>query len=267
MNRYKFLEEKHIHTLDGNPLKGNTTVLGVIAKNLTWWAAELAAVEALESGEHIPTIREEYEVVKAIDDPIQRKVAMDNLQKKYPAFKKARFAHYDNKNKKAKKGTDMHEELEKYVKLMISDQNGNPMLMNGYEHESVEIFAKWSIKNVKRFIASEFHCYSEKLWTGAIGDLLYESMKGDLVLMDFKSKKETYRSDYLQDAGIDIMVNENGILDAEGNLVGKIDKTINSYGVYPFGVKDPEPSFYYDVDLAKKVYVATVELDSFINNK
>ena len=62
--RYRFLnsEGEHLHQLNVNgywkPLIGTTTALSVLSKNLTWWSAELAAIECLEAGEGIPTIRE-----------------------------------------------------------------------------------------------------------------------------------------------------------------------------------------------------------------
>ena len=63
-NEYKYIDEgkEHLHTYLGKPLLGTSTVVGVLSKNLTWWAAETAAVECLEAGEHIPGIREEYRV-------------------------------------------------------------------------------------------------------------------------------------------------------------------------------------------------------------
>jgi len=126
MNNYKFLDAKgeHMHTLDNRPLYGTSSIVGIISKPLTWWAAELAAVECLEAGEKIPTIREEYLAAVASDD---KKKAIDALQKKYPIFKAARFAHFTSKNKKAEAGTDLHLELSNYIIACIRDNNGVPL--------------------------------------------------------------------------------------------------------------------------------------------
>src|SRR4051812_33500370 len=117
---YKFIDEKreHLHTLDGKPLIGTSTICGIIGKDgaLAWWAAELAAVDALSTDTFYPSLREEFEVVKKIADYKERKGGMDALQRKYAAFKAARFAHYNAKNEAAEKGTDLHAELEEYVK-------------------------------------------------------------------------------------------------------------------------------------------------------
>ena len=38
-NRYKFDAKEHLHSLDSKPLVGTSTVMGIVAKPLTWWAA------------------------------------------------------------------------------------------------------------------------------------------------------------------------------------------------------------------------------------
>ena len=40
--KYQFNEKEHIHTLDDKPLMGTSTVVGIIAKPLTYWASGLA---------------------------------------------------------------------------------------------------------------------------------------------------------------------------------------------------------------------------------
>jgi hypothetical protein len=266
MNRYKFINEgrQHLHTLDGKPLVGTSTVLQVLSKPLTWWAAELAAVVCLEAGECIPTIREEYLAAAAKFGP-EKKKAIDALQKKYPVFKKARFAHYDRKNDAADTGIDMHAELEKYVVRMITDNASEPARMNGYDHVAVECFAEWAVANVKCFISSEGHCYSERLWTGGITDLFFQDKEGRLAVMDFKSSKDVYLSQFIQCAGYDIEIEENGILDADGNLLMKAERPADYYAVFPFGAENPEPKFRFDTDNLRKAFEATVTLHKIIN--
>lgn len=127
MNKYRYTdteEKKHLHEIEHNgewkPLTGTSSAVSeVLAKNLTWWSAELSAVECLEVGEKIPTIRQEYLEAVASDD---KKKAIDALQKKYPLFKKARFAHFEKKNETAKSGTDLHEILERFCRAEIRRQ-------------------------------------------------------------------------------------------------------------------------------------------------
>src|SRR5258708_4411153 len=42
---YKFDKENHLHSLDGKPLIGTSTVVGVVSKPLTWWASGLAVAK------------------------------------------------------------------------------------------------------------------------------------------------------------------------------------------------------------------------------
>lgn len=261
MNRYKFIDEKrqHLHTLDQKPLIGTSTVTGIISKNLTWWAAELAAVEALEAGDCIPTIREEYLAAKKLGKP-----GIDALQKKYPIFKASRFAHYNAKNDAADTGTDMHAELEKYVKRTMATGEGLPYAdVSGFA--PVETFSLWAIQNVKKFISSEGHCYSERLWTGGIIDLVFLDMNDNLVIMDFKSSKEAYPNHFIQIAGYAIEAEESGILDANGNLMYKVEKPIEYFAVFPFGAEKPEPEYRNDTRELKAGFEAATVLHKLIN--
>lgn len=261
---YKFINTKgeHLHELDGKPLIGTSTVLNVLGKTLTWWAAELSAVECLEAGEHIPTIRAEYlEAVNSED----KKKAIDALCKKYPTFKKARFAHFDKKNKAADAGTDMHEELEKYIKSCIETNSGIPLAHSVGEIVQVSIFVDWALANIKRFIVSEGYCYSTRLWVGGIVDVLAELKDGQIGIIDFKSSKDVYFSQFLQCSGYAIEISENGLFDKEGNELYKLEKPISFFAVFPFGAKKVEPQFNYDVEAVKKGFESCVQLYKLIN--
>lgn len=259
---YKFDRENHIHSLDGKPLIGTSTTIQVISKPLTWWAAELAAVAALESGDHIPTIRAEYEEACKRSD---KKKAIDALQRKYPAFKKARFAHFEKKNDAADKGTDMHEELERYIKHSLRNFEGKPYESSDLMPDPTITFADWAMKNVKRFLVSEGYCYSEKLWTGGITDCIAELNDGRLVIIDFKSSKEAYLSQFIQVAGYDIEASENGIFDEDGNLILKLEHPIDGYIIFPFGAEKVEPQFQFDTVGIRKGFESAVVLHKLIN--
>ena len=226
--------QNHLHLLSVNggnwlPLTGTSGVSGVIAKTLTWWAAELAAVTCLEKGEKIETIRQEYEVACKSPD---KKKAIDALQKKYPLFKKARFAHFERLNDSADEGTDTHSICEAYVKSVMS---GSPVFPTD---ERVLKFVRWSEVNVKRFLWSEMYCFSERYWLGGIGDCGAEMMNGDYAILDFKSAKEVYFNNLIQVALYDIEITENGGFDKNGNKVFTLDKPITKYIIVPFGAVD-----------------------------
>ena len=139
------------------------------APTLEWWAAELSAITCLEVGEKIPTIREEYLQAVASDN---KKKSIDELQEKYPIFKKARFAHFNDKNTKADKGTDMHQDLENYIKDCIENHEGKPYIKDGdfIKIKQVDDFSKWAVINVKKFLFSEAYCFDEELFVGGISD-------------------------------------------------------------------------------------------------
>jgi hypothetical protein len=265
---YKFVDEKreHLHTLDGKPLIGTSTACGIIGKDgaLAWWAAELAAVEALSTEAFYPELRGEFQAVKALPDVKERKAAMDALQKKYPAFKAARFAHYNAKNDAADKGVDMHAELEQYVKACIENNKGVPVPTGGaIEHKAVKAFAAWAVEHVERFLLSEAHCYSERLWVGGITDCVAKMKDGRLAVIDFKSSKDAYYGQFVQAGGYALLLEEKGAFTAEGKpiitMMSPVHKITALY-VVPFGSSDPTPREHLDVEGRKQNFEAAVHL-------
>lgn len=244
--KYEFNNKEHLHLLDGKPLTGTSSVGNVLAKNLVWWSAELSAVECLEIGEKIPTIREEYETACKSSD---KKKAIDALQKKYPIFKKARFAHFDKKNKTAKEGTDLHAELERYVKhVMKTGDDTGPLDMA----KQIIPFVEWTQKNVKKFIASEAHCFDEELWVGGITDCVAELNDGKLAIIDFKSAKEVYTNHLIQASGYAIQIEKNGLFSEDGEHSKKLEGKIEALIVVPFGAEIIIPEVKYDVEAYKQ---------------
>lgn len=266
MNRYKYIDEKkqHLHTLDGKPLIGTSSVVSVMAKNLTWWAAETSAIECLETGEKIPTIREEYLAACASPD---KKKAIDALQIKYPIFKKARFAHFDDKNKKAKKGTNRHELLEVYVKKCIADNDGIPL--NDYAFDSddpILNFKAWVIENIKKFLWSELHCYNENLWTGGIADVGWEDKQGRIIAGDFKSSKEAYFDQVVQVAGYDLEITHSGGLTPDGDKIFDLPNPIQGYCIVPFGGETLMPELFWDIENYKEGFKSALSLHKLSTN-
>ncbi len=263
MSRYRFLDSKgeHLHTLDGKPLIGTSTALKVLAKPLTWWASGLAVAELgwLNAKLHAPearleNVKKHLEKIKAME-PEEFVKLLDT----------AYAAHSKTLGKAAKDGTDMHAELEKYVRWCIAEFNGAPEPYSQGNHVAVEIFATWAAEHVSRFIASEVHCYSEELWTGGIVDLVFEDKEGRTAIMDFKSAKDAYQEHFFQCAGYDIEISENGVLDADGNELFRLEQPISYYAVFPFGKSNPEPMLNFDTESCKKAFRAAVELHKIIN--
>jgi hypothetical protein len=250
---YKFDSEKHYHSFENKPLLGCSTVVGVLSKNLTWWSAELSAVECLEVGEKIPTIREEYLEAKK-----KGKEGIDELQKKYPIFKKARFAHFVDKNEKADKGTDLHAELERFVKNTMENR------MATYD-EKIIPFITWTEENVDKFLWSEMHGFSDKLWVGGISDVGVKLKNGKVGIIDFKSSKDSYDSQFIQCAGYDILVSENGGYTEDGKKVFQLDEPIEFYAVVPFGSPKFKVDFRYNVEELREGFKSCVQLYKLTN--
>lgn len=270
MNRYKFLDAngQHLHTLDGKPLVGTSTAVGVLAKPLTWWAAGLAVGELgwtpIRGGDK-KFVPKDIRIAAAHAKHLEIKDMSDT---EYLALlDKGYYAHSKKLDSSAKQGTDMHAELERFVQQVMLENDGVPPTSAQYPHRAVQIFADWAAQNVARFIASETHCYSEELWTGGIVDLVYEDKQGRIVILDFKSSKQAYLAQFFQDAGYDIAITENGMFDALGNQTGKLDKPVSYYGVFPFGMAQPAPQFHFDTEGGKSGFRAAVTLHKLINQK
>lgn len=275
MNRYRFDDSidskgkaRHLHTLDGHPLFGTSTVLSILAKPLTWWASGLAVATLGWTDRNEKYVNGKGNIASR-RAPMEPRIeaageALESIKYLTPAeyldlLDTAYAAHSVKLDTSAEAGTDMHAELESFVKLCISGNDGKPVLDNS-EHKAVELFSKWSVDNVKRFVASEAFCYSERLFTGGIVDVMYADLNGDYVLLDFKSAKDAYDAHYLQNAGYDIALSENGILTKEGDLVQTVDRPFVAYGVLPFGMAEPVPQFRTDVEELKQGFIDCVSL-------
>lgn len=265
--RYRYIDEagEHLHTLDGIPLHGTSTIAGAMPKEgLTWWASEVASVVCLESGQHIPTIREEYAAVVALCGK-DKKNARDRLQRKYPIFKKARYAHRDHRDAKAVTGTGMHGELERYIKMCIYDHAGEPVpVLDGFMGREVGIFAEWALEEVDEFLWAEGHCYSEALWTGGICDCGAILRRGrGVAIIDHKSSQDAFPAQFAQLGGYDTAISENGVLTPNG---ARVLAPVNASAliVFPFGAAEPKPQIRLDVDNCRNGFRSAAGVRKFL---
>ena len=107
--------------------------------------------------------------------------------------------------------------------------------------DRIKPFIAWSDKNVKEFIASEAHCYSERLWIGGITDAVARLSDDKLAVIDFKSSREAYITQFIQACLYAIQINENGLFSEDGEHNLKLDQPIEKIVVIPFGA-DKMPS-------------------------
>lgn len=247
MEGYKFDNELHAHTLDGKPLIGTSSMASVLSKpGLTYWAAGLACEmfgwtnKGNAKTGWIPKekrIQDSWKVrhsIEGLDDEEYLKLLDD-----------AYSAHTRTLKKKAGEGTDMHEVMENYVKACIEKNEGKP-IQGKTENPKLQFFADWALMNVKKFLWSEMHCYSRALWLGGISDCGYEDNEGKIVILDFKSSKDVYLSQFWQCIGYAIQIEENGGFTPGGDKMLEPVK-IDYVAVLPFGMEAPEVKFYHDM--------------------
>lgn len=271
MNRYRFLNEKneHLHQLlvedEWKPLIGTSTVLSIVSKGgLNWWAAG-KAVEKLGWVKKLDGRKASKDEIEA--NELERMnaavVTLTRLQACQPGeylklLDEAYRAHDTTKKDAAEKGTDMHAELEKYVRSCMAYW-GKPQAYEG-EHKAVKLFAAWAKGNVQRFLWSELHCFSETLWLGGISDCGALLQDGRVCIIDFKSSKEAYMSAFWQIAGYDLQLSENGGYLADGEKVFDLPKPVEAYFVIPFGAEKPEPVPFYDMEGGQEAFKAALTL-------
>jgi len=253
MNRYKYtdLAGEHLHTLDGRPLIGTSRVAGAF-KTIPGWYASGKAVEVLgvtdpkvltrikngkatsqEKTDHMAAMRAAHSLIKGMDTD-QYCAMIDQAYRAHDTYMRSR----------AKVGTDLHAELQRFVRDEMSGQKNSSF---SYD-DKILPFIDWSFANVKRFLWSEGHCYSDAPnWIGGICDVGYEKHDGTLGIGDFKSAKDAYFEHHVQIGGYDTAISENGVLDADGNLLYTLEKPVSEYIVVPFGAETVKPVPNYDV--------------------
>lgn len=246
--KYYFDKKEHLHLLDNKPLTGTSSVGDVLAKPLTWWASGLAVQKF---GWLNPKKHSEEEVEKALTEGHLRVVKMTKDEYK-SLLDEAYRAHSIKLKDSATSGKDLHAELERYIKDCMKGNH------SAYD-KKIEPFIDWSRDVVKEFLWSEAHCYDEDLWVGGISDAGAKLIDGQTVLIDFKSSKEAYPTQFIQCAGYALQIEKNGLFTEDGQLIKKIDK-IDALIVVPFGAEIIEPQIRYDLENYKTGFKSAVQL-------
>lgn len=271
---------KHTHLLDLNDtgeykkLTGTSSVVDVLSKVLTWWASG-EAVKTL--GWIHPDIKKGGKKVGSV--PLADRLAaaekmlalikMMSPQEYLDLLDKAYKAHSVKLDDTAQAGTDLHAELEKFVKWKMTGK------LNGFTYnDRIAPFVDWSSHAVKKFIWSEVHCFHEVLWVGGISDVgailnghtietedgPIEVPDGTRAVIDFKSAKEYYTSQFIQGAGYALQVEKNGLLDPDGNKIGELDGPIQAIVIVAFGKEVVYPEVRMQADLYKEAFELCLRL-------
>lgn len=249
--KYEFNEKEHVHLLNGKPLTGTSSVEAVMSKPLTWWASG-KAVEML--GWVSENIRENGRIVGKVPEKdrlkaaakVLKKVKKDTVKKYLVRLDEAYRAHHTDSATTKKDGTNLHEELETFVKSRMGLIKKFPA-----PSERIMPFVKWADENVEKFLWSEAHCFHEDLWVGGVIDAGALLKTGQTAVIDFKRAKEAYVEHFIQASGYALQIERNGIWDKTGTknkTIGKIDALI----VVAFGAKEIKPEIRFDIDAYKR---------------
>lgn len=208
---YTFDEKKHLHTLDGKPLTGVTTILGVIAKPmLIQWAANMAV---------------DY-IAANLKSPIDSYSEIEGGGMVTPeVLKEARTAHRKKKESAGEFGTTVHNAIEKWVNMKILGAEIHlDIKLPEMEQKAFDHFVKWATDNNVKFLESEKHVYSRSLWVGGICDIVCE-IDGKRFVADIKTSSGIYPEAFIQCSAYAKMLEEMGeYKEVWDNYHGKVIK-------------------------------------------
>jgi len=201
MKEFVFDEVKHAYFLDGKPMMGCTTVLGVIAKPaLIPWAVKMC-------GDYV---MEHHANVVAGVTPLKDMV--DEAKRQWRS----------TRDKAGQQGTDVHKEIEDICLEAMRENNG---FIKDQNHESVQVqhFIDWAVRNKVKIHESEIRTYSEKHWVAGTADLILE-IDGLKYVGDIKTSSGIYDEAFYQMAAYRMMLEEHGHTEFQGGVVINLKK-------------------------------------------
>lgn len=219
---YTFDEKNHVHTLDGKPLTGVTTILGVIAKPmLIQWAANQAV---------------EYIKEKAL------KTGAGMYEASGPLLEEARTAHRKKKESAGEFGTNVHSAIEKWINAQMLGVQVE-IKLDGMEKKAFDHFVKWATDNKVKFLESEKHVYSREWWSGGIADMVCE-IDGKRFIGDIKTGRSIYRESFFQGSAYAKMAIEMGLYEKfDGIVIINLKKDGGFEYEYNFDVEGNKKAF------------------------
>lgn len=229
-DRFTFDEATHKYYLDGKPLTGVTTVLGVIDKP---WLAPWTVGEAIK---YIRTNQPKPVKIAGQDVLIYSKDQFSDL------LDAAKVAAIGKRDWSADIGTKVHKWLELFVK------GKNPKHSKTIGHIT-DNFVKWAHENEVKFLKSEIRVFSEKHWFAGTLDLLFE-MKGKIYIGDIKTGSGIRgREPFAQMAGYQICLEEAGYKAVQGRMIIRCGRD---------GAFETKESLDYETD--KKIFLSALDL-------
>ena len=229
-DEFLFDSVKHVYTLDGRPLTGVTTILGVINKPaLVAWAAKMST---------------EY---------ISGNCPWDEEKKAYivpeDALELAKSAHRRKKEDAGEKGTDLHALVESWVNSQIT---GN---VSDKDYTPIEKFIEWAKQENIRFLESEKRMYSRNWWLAGTADLIFEK-DGKKYIGDVKTYAKIWdRVPFFQCAGYANFYEEmsEGKDHIDGYCVLRLSKDGSFESKWSFDVEGDTKAFFAAVELYRQL--------------
>lgn len=226
-DRYSFDDSRHCHMLDGKPLIGVTTCLGIIAKPaLVPWAVKLA-VEYMENW-------------LESDSPYESRAE---------ALANAKKAHTEKKDTAGTFGKNVHKACEEWIK-----EGKNPEGLDEKEQKAFDNFKSWAETHNVKFLESEINVWSEEMWTGGICDLVLE-IDGKKYIGDIKTSSAIYPEHFIQCSAYSEMLKDR-YPDVHGMVIINLQKT---------GKLDHK--FNYEVKENFEAFKAALHLYKFLKNE
>lgn len=214
-----FDPKKHLYTVDGVPVDGVTSALGVIAKPaLVPWAVKMTA-EAIERAWQPGKAYDELEVARAIAD--------------------AKRAHREKTSDAAAIGTMVHKWAEEYL---LSDHEP-AMPINVQARNGAQAFLSWVDQHEVGTLYSERKIYSRAYNYAGTCDLI-AIIDGRLTVADFKTSSGLYSEMRYQLSAYKAALVEEGIVPADaGRAVIRFDKRDGSFEFHRLPDEDDEEDF------------------------
>jgi hypothetical protein len=201
--QYRFNEAEHLHEgfngTEWKPLTGTSTICKVIAKPLTWWASGLACAEfgwvkKLDTRKK-PTEEELFANERARFEKAELMLGLFkqmNAEEYIKLLDKAYKAHDKSLDKSATAGTNLHAELEKFVKSRMGKNTETVF------DPKITPFIEWTDKNVKKFIASDANCGWEELLTVLLSSMMDHLQLSTLSHLRKPTKTTSFRPQVMQ---------------------------------------------------------------------
>lgn len=226
--QFTFDPKEHLYKLDGKPMTGVTTVLGVIAKNaLIQWAANEAVKFVREN--QVSFSGDGFEGLIATSDEL---------------LEQARSAHRKKKEDAATKGTDVHAEIENLIKISIESLNGRLIVpIIPHSNGQIQKFVDWATQSNVRFLSCEEPIFSESMWLAGTPDFTCE-IEGKKYVGDIKTYAKIWdRVPFLQMAAYRAMLEEMGHEDFAGSVVIRLGKDGTFEEKFSYAMEDDLAGF------------------------